>query len=116
MPRESKAFALVSDAAVRALADLGGRLREARLKRNWSQAETARKAGLSESSVKKVEGGSVRITIGAYLALLDVFGAPAAFDRVLAPGDDAIGDALSRSQLRRRARQAGSPRPAEWDL
>ncbi|MEZ5561018.1 MAG: helix-turn-helix transcriptional regulator [Pseudomonadales bacterium] len=121
MPRPSRSHAMVSDAALGALTALGERLREARLRRNWTQEQTATKAGLSESSVKKVEAGSPRIMIGAYLSLLDVFGAPAAFDRVLAAGDDTLGEALSRNALRQRARPArdGSAATAaadEWEL
>ena len=112
MPRESKSYDLVSDAALNSLRQLGARLREARLRRNWTQAETAEKAGLSDSSVKKVESGSVRITIGAYLSLLDVFGMPTAFNSVLMAGEDTLGEALSRSSLRQRARQ---PAVAEED-
>jgi transcriptional regulator with XRE-family HTH domain len=115
----SKSYSLVSDAAVRSLRELGTRLREARLRRNWTQTQTAEKAGLSESSVKKVESGTPRITMGAYLALLDVFGQPNAFDRVLAPGDDTLGEALGRAAVRRRARQprsAGVDTQDEWEL
>lgn len=104
MPRQSKSHAIVSDAALGSLTALGERLREARLRRNWTQEQTAHKAGLSESSVKKVEAGSPRIMVGAYLSLLDVFGLPAALDSVMAPGDDTLGEALGRHALRRRAR------------
>ncbi|MEQ8860984.1 MAG: helix-turn-helix domain-containing protein [Pseudomonadales bacterium] len=118
MPRPSKAHAVLSDAALGALVGLGERLRQARLRRNWTQEQTAEKAGLSESSVKKVEAGSPRIMIAAYLSVLDVFGAPNAFDAVLAPGDDTLGEALARSALRQRA---GSSRRSadgadEWEL
>ena len=125
MPRNSKAHAVVSDAALGSLTALGERLREARLRRNWTQQQTAEKAGLSESSVKKVEAGSPRITVAAYLSLLDVFGASTALDRVLAQGDDTLGEALSRSALRRRARpprtRAGAEAVAtgaadEWEI
>ena len=116
MPRMSKSYDLISDAAVGSLAALGERLKEARLRRNWTQEQTAAKAGLSESSVKKVEAGSPRITMGAYLSLLDVFGMPTAFNRVMAPGDDTLGEALGRRATRQRARQ---PRPSaddEWEI
>lgn len=120
MPRMSRSYAVTSDAALRSLANLGARLKEARLRRNWTQLQTAQKAGLSESSVKKVEAGTPRITMAAYLALLDVFGLPAAFDRVLAPGDDTLGEALGRSATRQRARSPGSrARPSaedEWEI
>lgn len=116
----SKSYAVTSDAALRSLANLGARLKEARLRRNWTQAQTAEKAGLSESSVKKVEAGTPRITMAAYLALLDVFGLPGAFDRVLAPGDDTLGEALSRAATRQRARRTGRSRRApaedEWEI
>ena len=107
MPRNSLSYELISDAALGSLAGFGDRLREARLLRNWTQADTAEKAGLSESSIRKVESGSPHITVGAYLALLDVFGLPAAFDRVIAKGDDTLGEALARNALRKRA---GTPR------
>jgi len=108
---------MMSDAAFRSLRGLGGRMKEARLRRNWTQQQTAEKAGLSESSVKKVESGSPRITVGAYLSLLDVYGMPAAFDRTLAPGDDSLGEALARGNARQRAGGLrSSPREDDWEL
>ncbi len=116
MPRMSKSYTVMSDAALGSLVSLGQRLKEARLRRNWTQDQTAHKAGLSESSVKKVEAGSARITIGAYLSMLDIFGLPTAFDRVIAAGDDAIGDALSRSATRRRASTSRQSAKDEWEI
>ena len=116
MPRSSLSYALISDAALGSLAALGSRLKEARLLRNWTQAEIANKAGLSESSIRKVEAGSPHITVGAYLALLDVFALPTAFDRVLAPGDDTLGEALGRNALRKRARAPHSADSDEFDI
>lgn len=117
MPRQSKSYSVVSDAALGSLKGLGSRIREARLRRNWSQQQTAEKAGLSESSVKKVEGGSPRITVGAYLSLLDVFGLPTALDTVLAPGEDTLGEALARSATRQRAGSVRRPAATdEWEI
>ncbi|MBK81992.1 MAG: hypothetical protein CMQ43_13875 [Gammaproteobacteria bacterium] len=118
MPRKSRAHAVVSDAALGALTGLGERLREARLRRNWTQEQLAEKAGLSESSVKKVEAGSSRIMVAAYLSVLDVLGQPTALDRVLAPGDDTLGEALARSALRQRARPERETAAAEdeWEI
>ena len=125
MPRMSKSYAVLSDAALGSLSALGERLKEARLRRNWTQAQTAEKAGLSESSVKKVESGTPRITVGAYLSLLDVFGMPTALDRVMSRGEDTLGDALARNATRKRASQpvgrrtgranAGQP-DEEWEI
>ncbi|MGD8419378.1 MAG: helix-turn-helix transcriptional regulator [Gammaproteobacteria bacterium] len=116
MPRSSLSYALISDAALGSLAALGARLKEARLLRNWTQSEVADKAGLSESSIRKVEAGSPHITVGAYLALLDVFALPTAFDRVLAPGDDTLGEALGRNALRKRARAPVAAETDEFDI
>ena len=120
MPRESKSYALMSDSALGSLSRLGARLKEARLRRNWTQAQTAQKSGLSESSVKKVESGTSRITMAAYLALLDVYGLGTAFDQMLAPGDDTIGEALGRSATRQRSRQpragASGGNADEWEI
>jgi len=118
MPRQSRSYSVLSDAALGSLNALGRRLKEARLRRNWTQQQTADKAGLSESSIKKVEAGSPRITVGAYLSLLDVFGAPTAFDEVLPPGSDTLGEALARNATRRRAgtaRRPGGPED-EWEI
>lgn len=114
MPRSSKSHALLSDAALGSLVALGTRLQEARLRRNWTQNVAAEKSGLSQSSIKKVEAGSAHITVAAYLALLDVYGLPSALDQVIAPGDDSLGESLSRTHLRQRASQ---PRNQdEWEL
>lgn len=116
MPRMSKSYTVMSDAALGSLVSLGHRLKEARLRRNWTQDQTAQKAGLSESSVKKVEAGSVRITIGAYLSLLDIFGLPTSFDHVIAAGDDHVGEALSRSATRQRAGTSRQSSDDEWEI
>jgi transcriptional regulator with XRE-family HTH domain len=116
MPRKSLSYALISDAALGSLARLGERLKEARLLRNWTQADAAEKAGLSESSIRKVEAGSPHITVGAYLALLDVFGLPTAMDRVIARGDDSLGEALGRNALRKRARSARAQDDDGFDI
>jgi transcriptional regulator with XRE-family HTH domain len=116
MPRSSLSYALISDAALGSLAALGARLKEARLLRNWTQADAAVKAGLSESSIRKVEAGSPHITVGAYLALLDVFGLPTAFDRVIARGDDTLGEALGRNAMRKRARAPVASDSDEFDI
>ena len=81
-----------------------------------SQTLTAQKAGLSESSVKKVESGTARISFSAYLALLDLYGVAQGLDRLLADGDDPIGEALARGNLRQRAREPGkaSGNDDEW--
>lgn len=116
MPRPSRSHSILSDAALGSLSSLGARLKEARLRRNWTQKQTADKTGLSESSIKKVEAGSAHITVSAYLALLDVFAQSTALDRVMAPGQDTLGEALARSNTRSRARQPRPVQSDEWEI
>ncbi len=116
MPRSSQSYTLISDAALGSLSALGIRMKEARLLRNWTQADIAAKAGLSESSIRKVEAGSPHITVGAYLALLDVLGLPTAFDKVIASGDDTLGEALGRNIMRKRARAPRATAADEFDI
>ena len=55
--------------------------------------------------------------MAAYLSLLDVYGAPTALDRVLATGDDTLGEALGRASLRQRARpERESASADEWEI
>ena len=97
------------------LKGFGARLREARLRRNWTQATAADKAGLSESSIKKAESGSPQISTTAYAALLDLYGLATAWDQLLAAGQDVIGDSMARANGRQRAR-APSNSDDEWEL
>ena len=53
---------------------------------------------------------------GAYAALLDVFGLPTAFDRVIARGDDTLGEALGRNAMRKRARAPGASVADDFDI
>jgi len=92
----------------------------AKSKRQQNTAKTNEEYSACTNSIKKVEAGSPRIMIAAYLSVLDVFGQATAFDAVLAPGDDTLGEALARSALRQRARpeRAGAATGAEdeWEI
>jgi HTH-type transcriptional regulator/antitoxin HipB len=48
------------------LTDLGARLREARARRGWSQAQLASQAGLTRLRVIDIERGSTSVSMGAY--------------------------------------------------
>ena len=63
-----------------------------------------------------MESGSVRITVSAYLALLDVFGQPTALDKVMAAGDDTLGEALARANTRQRSRRPRQVESDEWEI
>jgi transcriptional regulator with XRE-family HTH domain len=91
------------------LTALGERLRLARLRRKLSTAVVAQRAGMSRTSVYKVEAGDAGATLGTYLRVLAVLGLTADFNALAA--DDKVGRklqdlALAPSPAQRRQRRA----------
>ena len=91
------------------LTALGERLRLARLRRKLSTAVVAQRAGMSRTSVYKVEAGDAGATLGTYLRVLVVLGLQADFNALAA--DDKVGRklqdlALAPSPAARRQRRA----------
>jgi transcriptional regulator with XRE-family HTH domain len=91
------------------LTALGERLRLARLRRKLSTAVVAQRAGMSRTSVYKVEAGDAGATLGTYLRVLAVLGLQADFNALAA--DDKVGRklqdlALAPSPAERRQRRA----------
>lgn len=58
----------------RLLHELGERLRLARKRRRLSNAEVAQRAGVSRTTVYKVEAGDPGATLGSYVRVLAVLG------------------------------------------
>jgi transcriptional regulator with XRE-family HTH domain len=86
------------------LAQLGERLRLARRRRKLSAAMVAERAGMSRVTLTAVEKGMPGVTMGAYLAVMQVLGLDAGLDRMAA--DDALGRELQDASL-----QPNRPRP-----
>lgn len=93
----------------RLLAALGERLRLARLRRRLSNAVVAQRAGISRTTLYKVEAGDAGATMGSYLRVLAVLGLENDLQTVAA--DDALGRKLQDLALTtpavRRPRLAG---------
>ena len=92
----------------RLLSQLGERLKLARLRRKLSNAVVAQRAGISRTSLYKVEAGDPRATLGTYLRVLAVLGLEGDINALAA--DDKVGRKLqdlalepSRSSSRRRS-------------
>jgi transcriptional regulator with XRE-family HTH domain len=98
----------------RLLDALGERLRLARKRRRLSNAVVAQRAGISRTTLYKVEAGEAGATLGSYVRVLAVLGLEGDLDQLAA--DDRLGRKLQdlalepRPPARRRAR-AAAPAP-----
>jgi transcriptional regulator with XRE-family HTH domain len=81
------------------LTELGGRLKLARLRRKLSSLVVSQRAGISRSSLYKVEKGDAGATLGTYVRVLAVLGLDGDI-RYLAE-DDRLGRKLQDLELRR---------------
>lgn len=92
----------------RLLTALGERLRLARLRRKLSNAVVAQRAGISRTTLYKVEAGDPGATLGSYVRVLAVLGLENDLQTLAA--DDKIGRKLQDLALAppaRRSRAAG---------
>ena len=89
------------------------RLRQHRLKQNWSQVEMARRAGLSRPAYQNFENGYGNITLRNLLKILGVLGLTERFAQMIPPiTEEPTLAALSkpvRQRARRRRPTVGSP-------
>ena len=76
----------------RLLSQLGERLKLARLRRKLSNAVVAQRAGISRTSLYKVEAGDAGATLGTYLRVMAVLGLEADINALAA--DDKVGRKL----------------------
>jgi len=104
----------------RHLRNLGENLRLARLRRQLSTVQIAERAGISLPTLRAIERGEARVSMGAYAAVLLSLG----MDRDLAKvgGDDELGRKLDDARLivgkraPRRPRSAVRPASAKGDV
>lgn len=98
----------------RLLSDLGARLKLARMRRKLSNATVASRAGISRTSLYKVEAGDPGATLGTYVRVLAVLGlegdinALAADDKVGRKLQDLALEGHSSAPRRKRIASSGS--------
>lgn len=92
------------------LQQLGQRLRLARLRRRLTAKQVAERAGMTPVTLRSLERGGSGVTMGAYLAVMQVLGADGDLDLLLK--DDPLGRDLQDAALPRRSRRAEEVPPA----
>jgi transcriptional regulator with XRE-family HTH domain len=91
------------------LTRFGARLRLARLRRRLSAKQVAERAGMVPMTLRNVERGGAGVTMGAYLAVMQVLGMEK--DLELLAAADPLGRELQDSRLRA-PKRARDPQPA----
>jgi transcriptional regulator with XRE-family HTH domain len=91
---------------------LGQRIRVARIRRGWSVAELASKAGINRNTLSALELGRAGTAIGVCFTVLWALGLEKSLDAVADPDTDLHGKALEAS---RRPSRAGKPRKSSND-
>lgn len=94
------------------VSQLGQRIRLARLRRGWSVAELADKAGINRNTLTALELGQAGTSIGVCFTVLWALGLDPTLQGVADPDADLHGKALEAA---RRPTRAGKPRKASDD-
>jgi transcriptional regulator with XRE-family HTH domain len=92
-----KSRTVLLPAQQRTLAAAGENIRLARLRRDLSTAQVAERAGISRTTLYKVETGDAGVTVGAYLKVLYVLNLEG--DLLKVAGDDPFGRTLQDAKL-----------------
>lgn len=105
MPSEMSAFVIPLQAAER-VAELGQRIRLARIRRGWSVVDLATKAGINRNTLTALELGKPGTAIGVCFTVLWALGLDKSLDAVADPDSDLHGKALEASRRPTRAGRA----------
>ncbi len=93
------------------LQQFGDRLRLSRLRRRLQARQVAERAGMSPMTLRSLERGGSGVTMGAYLAVMQVLGIEKDLD--LLGQIDSVGRSLQDARLRSVGTAADSRRPIE---
>ena len=94
------------------VAQLGQRIRVARIRRGWSVVDLASKAGINRNTLTALELGKPGTAIGVCFTVLWALGLEKSLDSVADPDGDVHGKALEAAH---RPSRAGKPRKTSND-
>jgi DNA-binding XRE family transcriptional regulator len=94
------------------VAQLGQRIRVARIRRGWSVVDLASKAGINRNTLTAMELGKPGTAIGVCFTVLWALGLEKSLDAMADPDTDVHGKALEES---RRPTRVGKPRKSGND-
>jgi|GEM_PF-56441 len=84
------------------LSRVGEQIRLARLRRNLTAIEVAKRSGLSRATLNKIEKGNPNVLFGSYCAVLNTLGLEEDIEKLAA--NDSLGESIEeRNTLRKRA-------------
>lgn len=93
----AKKIAPLLPAAILGLQRFGERLRLARKRRRLTAKQVAERAGMTAVTLRKLEEGGSGVTIGAYLAVMQVLGIEGELDKLAS--EDVMGRELQDARL-----------------
>lgn len=97
----------------RLLADLGARLKRMRLAHNITQTQLAEQAGISKSTIVRLEAGSVASQLSAFIRVCRVLGILDRFNAVVPePTPSPMEQLKLQGRQRQRARRPAKPAPS----
>ena len=95
------------------LRELGQRIKEIRIKRSLTQQELARNAGISFSTIARIENGT-SVNMENYMRILRVLNFLQNFDLLVPEQQIAPEDILEKTPRRQRASKRKSERSWKW--
>jgi transcriptional regulator with XRE-family HTH domain len=87
---------------------LGDRIRTARLRRSWSIAMLASKAGINRNTLTAIEQGKPGTSVVALASVLWALGLDGALESVADPDQDSHGKSLEAARRPKRARSGAT--------
>jgi hypothetical protein len=102
MSKSSTSLEVLTDATLIALETLGSHLRTARERRGDSLKTMAARMGTSIPTLRRMEAGDAKVSIGVYAAALWIFGKSEQLAEILKPGEDEYATMLDVNRASRK--------------